>query len=400
MNRRLVLNLVRTRQPVSRADLARLSGLQRSTISLIIDQLIGERWIEEGPMGRLPRGRRPTFLQLNPNRHIIGVDIRPTQITIAVANVHGKFTSQQVLPTPRQPKPALDAIVEHLTEIIKPSRNVTIEGIGVTLPGRYDETRSRLVFAPNLNWPECDLRKPLEEATGLPISFENAANACVLAAVWFGHRDPVRNLVTITVSEGIGAGVLINGEVARGYNGMAGEFGHVPLAPDGPVCGCGSRGCWEVFASNKAALRYYAAHGKAGLTFSDLLRLAEQGDSRALKAVDKMAHFLGRGMRVIIAGLAPERIDVIGDLTQAWHRFSPVIEKEVRAQVLAGGRPPRIVPIHEDGLARLRGTVPMVLAKDFGDATDWHPPATVGTPPQHTETHGSAAHYGAATPTI
>ncbi len=198
MNRRLVLNLVRTRQPVSRADLARLSGLQRSTISLIIDQLIGERWIEEGPMGRLPRGRRPTFLQLNPNRHIIGVDIRPTQITIAVANVHGKFTSQQVLPTPRQPKPALDAIVEHLTEIIKPSRNVTIEGIGVTLPGRYDETRSRLVFAPNLNWPECDLRKPLEEATGLPISFENAANACVLAAVWFGNRDPVRNLVTIT----------------------------------------------------------------------------------------------------------------------------------------------------------------------------------------------------------
>ncbi|MBI4902363.1 MAG: ROK family protein [Acidobacteria bacterium] len=376
MNRRLVLNLVRTRQPLSRADLARLSGLQRSTISLIVDQLIGERWIVEGPTGRLPRGRRPTFLRLNEDRRIIGVDIRPTQITIAVADVHGKFTSQQVFPTPPQPKPALEEIVDHLRDIMQSGRNGTIEGIGITLPGRYDETRSRLVFAPNLKWTECDLRGPVESATGLPVSLENAANACVLAAVWFGHRDPVRNLVTLTVSEGIGAGVLVNGEVARGSNGMAGEFGHVPLAQDGPRCGCGSRGCWEVFASNKAALRYYAESKphEERLLFPDLLRLADQGDTRAIKAIEKMAHFLGRGMRMIIAGLAPERIDVIGDLTQAWHRYSPIVEEEVQAQVLSGGRAPRIVPIHEDGLARLRGTVPMVLAKDFGDATDWHPP--------------------------
>ena len=85
---------------------------------------------------------------------------------------------------------------------------------------------------------------------------ENAANACVLAAVWFDHMES-RNFVVVTVSEGIGTGILVNGQLVRGINGMAGEFGHVPLDPDGPLCGCGSRGCWEVFASNRAALRYY-----------------------------------------------------------------------------------------------------------------------------------------------
>src|SRR6516225_11234926 len=106
INRRIVLNLVRTKHPISRADLARLSGLQRSTISLIVEQLIEENWVLEGPTGRLPRGRRPTFLRLNDDRVIIGVDIRPIQTTVALADANGKFTSQEVLPTAADPKAA------------------------------------------------------------------------------------------------------------------------------------------------------------------------------------------------------------------------------------------------------------------------------------------------------
>src|ERR1700682_5783389 len=96
INRRVILNLIRTRQPISRADLARVSGLQRSTISLIVEGLIEDSWVLEGPTGRLPRGRRPTFLRLNDDRVIIGVDIRPTQTTVALADANGKFTSQEV----------------------------------------------------------------------------------------------------------------------------------------------------------------------------------------------------------------------------------------------------------------------------------------------------------------
>lgn len=366
INRRIVLNLIRTRQPISRADLARLSGLQRSTISLIVEDLVNEHWVIEGPTGRLPRGRRPTFLRLNDDRVIIGVDLRPGETTIALANVNGKFTSQEVIATPTDAQAGVDVLVRRTQALVRSLKEKKVEGIGISLPGRF--TAGHLVFAPNLKWRDLDIRGPISRATGIDVELENAANACVLAAIWFDGMESCRNLVVVTVSEGIGAGILINGQLARGLNGMAGEFGHVPLDPDGPRCGCGSRGCWEVFGSNRAALRYYheSTSNAGGLSFPDLLSLADQGNTRAAGALEKMAHYLGRGMRMIVAGLAPERIILIGDLTRSWHRFGPVIEQEVQAQVLPGGVAPRLVPVHEDGMARLRGTVALVLQKHFG----------------------------------
>jgi predicted NBD/HSP70 family sugar kinase len=369
INRRIVLNLIRTRQPISRADLARLCGLQRSTISLIVEQLIAESWVLEGPTGRLPRGRRPTFLRLNNERAIIGVDIRPFQTTVALADVNGKFTSQEVLQTAPDPQVALEELIQSIQRIANSGRGKKIEGIGISLPGRFDPTSDRLVFAPNLKWPAFDLRNPIAQATGLEVELENAANACVLAAVWFDHVQD-RNLVVVTVSEGIGTGVLANGELVRGLSGMAGEFGHVPLDPEGPPCGCGGRGCWEVFGSNRAALRYYLESGSqpGGLSFPELLSRADHGDVRATRALETMAHYLGVGMRMIVAGLAPERIVIVGDLTRSWRLFGPVIESEVQAQVLPGGAVPIVEPANEDGMARLRGTVALVLQKHFAPA--------------------------------
>lgn len=369
INRRLVLNLVRTRQPISRADLARASGLQRSTISLIVEQLIEESWVLEGPTGRLPRGRRPTFLRLNDDRVIIGVDIRPTQTTVALADANGRFTFQEAAPTEADPAVAIDGLIASIRKIMASCERKKIEGIGISLPGRFNPETDRLVFAPNLKWRDVDLRGPIGDATGLEVELENAANACALAAVWFDHVGADRNVVVVTVSEGIGTGLLVNGELVRGLSGMAGEFGHVPVDPKGPVCGCGSRGCWEVFASNRAALRYYGESGAedSGLSFVDLLRRADHGDQQAVKALEMMAHHLGRGMRMIVAGLSPQRIVVIGDLTRSWHRFGPVIEAEVQAQVLPGGAVPSVVPTHEDGMARLRGTVALVLQKHFAE---------------------------------
>ncbi len=368
INRRIVLNLIRTRHPISRADLARVSGLQRSTVSSIVEQLIEERWVLYGATGRLPRGRRPTFLRLNDERVIVGVDIRPTQTTVAVADANGKFISQEMAPTPGDPQIAIRHLIESIERIMRTCQGKKIEGVGISLPGRFSPASDRLVFAPNLRWGDFDIHTPLAKATGLEVEMENAANACVLAAVWFDQMEDCRNFVVVTVSEGIGTGLLVNGRLVHGMNNMAGEFGHVPLESDGPVCGCGSLGCWEVFASNRAGLRYYSESGKEseGLSFPDLLSRADQGDVHAAQAIDKMAHYLGRGMRMVVAGLAPERIIVVGDLTRSWHRFGPVIETEVQRQVLPGGCPPRLVPAHEDGRARLRGTIALVLQKHFG----------------------------------
>jgi predicted NBD/HSP70 family sugar kinase len=229
----------------------------------------------------------------------------------------------------------------------------------------------RVVFAPNLKWRPFDFKGAIESATEMRVELENAANACVLAEAWFGHAETVRDLVVVTISEGVGTGVFTNGQLARGLNGMSGEFGHVPLDPNGPLCTCGGRGCWEVYASQRAAVRYYLESGPASssenFTFQDLLALAEAGDELALKALDTMARAIGRGMRMIVAGLAPEEIVVVGELTRLWNRLGPVIEAEVAAAVLVG-KPPRVRPAADPSMARLSGTVALVLKKNFGSA--------------------------------
>ncbi len=372
INRGIVLNLIRRRQPISRADLARISGLQRSTVSLIIEQLIRERWVISGSLGRLPRGRRPTFLQLNDRRAIVVVDLRPTTTTIAISDANGRFLSQQEIPTPADSARAAVQFSEKIRQMISGHPDLDFEGIGVSVPGRFDDSQQRIVFTPNLKWGEFDLRGPFEKATGLHVQLENAANACALAEVWFGHGERTRDIVVVTVSEGIGVGIISNGQLIRGLNGMAGEFGHVPLDLNGPQCGCGACGCWEVFASNWAALRYYHESNATanGLTFRHLLSLAESGDSLALKALDRMAQEIGRGMRMIVAALSPTDIFFVVEFTRLWIRVAHVIETAVAEAVLEG-EPPRVKPAGADpSTARLRGAVAMVLQKHFGPLID------------------------------
>ncbi len=368
INRGVVLNLIRRRQPLSRADLARISGLQRSTVSLIIEQLIREKWVVNGPVGRLPRGRRPTFLRLNDRRAILVVDLRPSQTTVGVADVNARFLAQEGLSTDADPKTMAAHLSARLRQLMRVHSHLVFEGIGITVPGRFDRKSQRIVFAPNLHWPDFDFKGTIEKETGLRVELENAANACVLAEVWF-HRDAerARDLVVVTIAEGVGTGIFANGQLARGSNGMAGEFGHVPVDANGPPCSCGSRGCWEVYASERAALRYYHESSVTanGLSFPDLITLAESGDLLALKALDKMAHAIGRGMRMIVAGLAPSEIVVAGEFARMWDRYGPVIEAEVAKSVLVGA-PPRVRAAANPSLARLRGTVALVLQQSFG----------------------------------
>ena len=370
INRGIVLNVIRHRQPVSRADVARYSGLQRSTVSLITEELVHDRWVVEG-LGQLPRGRRPRFLRLNDQRLVICIDIRPSRITIGTGDVNGTFTLHEIIIMPAEPEVALKKIVRSVRALMEKRADSAFEGIGVSVPGRVDLSSYCLMFAPNLNWPITDLKGPLERETGLEVQLENAANACALAEMWFGRSNHVQDLVAITVSEGIGAGIISHGQLITGRRGMAGEFGHVPLA-EGPLCRCGNRGCWEVLASNRAALRYYfesrAQGGESAANdfgFQDLLTLAERGDVFAHRALTRMAVELARGTRMVVAGLSPEVIIFIGEFTAAWNRYRPFIEAEVQAQSLT--RDPILLVAGQDGAtARVRGTIALVFQKHFG----------------------------------
>ncbi len=373
INRRIVLNLIRKHQPISRADLSRQSGLQRSTVSAITEELIAQRWVTEGAVGHLPRGRRPTFLHLNGDRAgIVGINVRPLRTTIALAGLDTRFIAQEAMATGDNEQEFVSELTERVIDLMKSHPELAYEGIGVALPGRVDEESNRLVFAPNLKWEAFDIKTPLEDATKLPVELENAANACALAELWSGrHGESIRNLVSVTISEGIGVGMILNGQLVRGSGGMAGEFGHVAVQELGPVCKCGNRGCWEVCASNSAAVRYYLEGTSKGQkkgaapSFEDILRLAEQGDMKAAEALERMAHYLGMGLAMLITGLAPEVVVLVGEVTRAWERVGPIISGELkkRSPTLANTR---LVPTDPDSEPRLRGTVALVLQKHFG----------------------------------
>ena len=377
INRRIVLNLIRTHQPISRADLARHSGLQRSTVSVIAEQLIRERWITEGANGHTARGRRPTFLHLNKERvGIIGINVRPVTTTLALADLDANFLAQDSLPTPLQPKQFLAELVPRVRKLMNARPELTCEGIGVSLPGRVDVATQKLVFAPNLGWKDFDLKTPLEKATQLPVELENAANSCALSEICFGRRaEGLRNLVIVTVSEGIGCGLILNHQLVQGSTGTAGEFGHAALVQDGLECSCGNRGCWEMYASNSAAIRYYSQAGSSRgrrsatldktISFEHLLRLAQQGDGKAVDALQQMAKYLGLGIAPLVSGLAPDMIVIVGEVTRAWEKVGPIIKDTVRQHSFTRAET-QIVPSDPITQPRLRGTIALVLLKHFG----------------------------------
>lgn len=378
INRRIMLNLVRKHQPVSRADLMRHSGLQRSTVSAITERLISERWLKEGAVGNLPRGRKPTFLHLNSERSgIIGVDVQPTVTTVAVADIGINFLAQESIPTAKDPNEFVARLARRITDLIRAHPKSSYEGVGISLPGRMDVSAKRLVHAPTLGWNGIDLKTPLEVALKLPVELENTANACALAELWSGRHEGVGNLVAVTISDDIGVGMIMNGQLVRGSAGVAGEFGHVSQMPDGPKCRCGNTGCWEALASNSAAVRYYEESasprkGEVGsksdmakLPFADILRSAARGDARAGKALDHMARHLGAGMAMLVTGLAPDVLVVVGEVTRAWDRVGPIVAEAVKRRSFAHAMT-RIVPTDPEAQPRLRGTVALVLQNHFG----------------------------------
>lgn len=380
INRSLVLRAIRTGQPLSRADVARGTGLQRSTVSLIVEQLINEQWVVEGGLSRLPRGRKPTLLMLNVEKAaIIGINVMPSLTQMVLADLSTAFRSGESFPTPREPAALVTAIARRIARWREAFPGTTYEAIGVSLPGRIDLHTQMLSFAPNLGWKDVDIKTPLERATGLPVLLDNAANACALSETWAGPFAGVQDLIAVAVSEGIGTGIISNGHLVRGAHGAAGEFGHMCLDPAGPACNCGSRGCWEAFASNAAAIRNYNfgieySSGRsrrkkpkpsASVTnFSDLLVLAEHGDAMAREVLDRMGFYLGLGLATLVKGLAPSVITIVGEVTAAWDRIGPIVRGVIAEQACPESGI-RIVPADNHAQPRVRGTVALVLQKHF-----------------------------------
>jgi predicted NBD/HSP70 family sugar kinase len=367
INRYRVLEIIRSMQSVSRADIARASGLQPSTVSEIVEQLLQEKWIKEGAIVRLPRGRRPTLLSLNDNLVILVADVHPHQAVVGLIDLNERLLAREVVPLATKPASAVDRIIECMQAIQEKNRDLSYEGIGLSVPGRLGPITEELVLAPNLKWGDYDIKHAVEQKMQLNVELANEASASLQSELWSGRLDGVQNAVLISISEGLGGAILANGHVVTGLGGLAGEFGHAPFDATGPTCGCGQRGCWETVASSNAALRYYAELAPTGRppTIRELLHMAEEGDATAIAAVSKQCVALGRGLRLVTVILSPELILISGDIAASWDRFGPLVQAELKASMLAGPLPQ--LRITNDGeLSRLRGVAAVVLQRHSG----------------------------------
>ena len=378
INRQIVLNYVRDRSPISRAEIARQTALHRSTVSVIVDDLVSDGLIVGIGEGDSSGGRKPTLFKLKTGIPVaVGIDLTPRTTTIAVADLAGTVMEQETFST----SPDIDFMTEQILD-----RTVRITSkyagnelaIGMSVPGLVDQKFGKIFHIPYFDWRDWDICSTLERATGLSVIVENDANATSLAELWFGHEKirKTDTFVMVLVGEGIGTGIIFDGQVYRGEMGAGGEFGHMIAGNNAPIeCSCGSRECWEAYASEKSMIERYRQllrHDdlkENGIDIENLIELANDGEKHALAALKETAFYLGNGISNLIVGLSPQVVVVSGKITRAWDLFSDDLGRISERSVLAGLPHTDLMPSSLGDAPTLIGALGLVLARKFASAS-------------------------------
>jgi N-acetylglucosamine repressor len=383
INRRIALNVIHEHQPISRAELARRMNVTRGVAGVLVQELLDQDLIYLGATGGAARGRKPTFIHIRTrDRLVVAVDIRFSKTYIMVCDFSGRQLALEIYDT-------ISAIPQFIRELGTRIRRLLetngigsgVEGIGVVVPGMVDQRTGQILNAPALGWREVDIRNRLAAATGLPVQIENSGRACSLAHLWLGRGETtsMQNFVYVNVSDGVGVGIVVNGELLRGHDHIAGEFGHMPLSLDGPRCMCGANGCWEAYISNLATLSRYFGRDLSKLgttrlsdvkespfTVLDLIARARQGEGKAIAAIHSTARFMGLGLASVVNIINPDCIYLAGEITTAWDLIENTVGLALAERALTdtGGRTAlRIASTQE--YPRLLGAAALIAAPTF-----------------------------------
>jgi predicted NBD/HSP70 family sugar kinase len=326
--------------------------------------------------GESTGGRPPILLSLRTADAVaIGVDLGITRTIVATSDLAGRVLEQEQFETNPDAEETAKEIIERSRRLIR-RNNGTIEGIGISLPGLVDPEGKEL-FIPTFKWRDLPLASEISAATGLPVTMDNDANAAAHAELWFGRPEirQVRDFILVLVEGGVGTGIVFDGQVYRGENGAAGEFGHMTIGKDAPVaCASGSRECWEAFASERSALARFkklsgGRNGAAGTKFGDLIDLALSSDGPARTALKETAYYLGIGIANLIRGLAPEAVIVGGPIVRAWPLISADIRNTVEATICRGLPSTHIIASTLGPEPTLMGALSLVLASKFASVS-------------------------------
>lgn len=373
INRQIVLNYVRERGPISRAEMARETALQRSTISMIVDDLLAEGIIEMVRAGESTGGRPPELLRLRASGAMaIGVDITTNRTTIAMSDLSGRILNRIEFPTNTNAKKTINQIIGYIQELVEKSKE-TVEGVGISIPGWVDPSKGKVTYVPHFKWRDLSIADDIASATGLMVAIDNDANAAALAELWFGRPEVsnIRDFIMILVHEGIGTGIVFDGQLHRGRSGVAGEFGHMIIGSEAPVvCSCGNRNCWEAFSCERAAVARYLtssplAKGARHITYAQLIKRAQAGEEAARSAILQTAYYLGLGIINLIVGLSPEAVIVTGTITSAWPIIAPALTEMVERNITRGLTPVPIIASTLGEQPSLLGALSLVLTNRF-----------------------------------
>jgi predicted NBD/HSP70 family sugar kinase len=355
--------------------------IARGMVTSLVDELIADGSLYEGATVDSPRGRRPQMLFVRTRgRLVVAIDVRFSRTYVMLGDFSGTPIALETFDTPSSPEALVGKLKIRVRRLLDTHKDTGVcEGIGIVVPGMVDNITGMILNAPHLGWRNVDVSESLSQAVGLPVFVENAPIACALAQMWLGHRggSDLSDFVYVNVSDGVGTGVVVNGQVLRGVRNTAGEFGHVPLSADGPSCYCGARGCLESYASNLATVLRYLGQpfsaataaelvASSGITIDDVIARAHAGDRKAISAIEATAHFLGTGIAVIVNTLSPGQICVGGEIIEAWDIIAPIIRKIVAERALtdsAAATP--VVPEKAPSEARLRGATTLVAAPRY-----------------------------------
>lgn len=362
INLSVIMHHLRENAPISRASLAEITGLNKTTVSSLVGELIERQFVREvgleSPGTGKGAGRRAMLLTLDPKAgFIVSCEIGVDFITVICTNFDPEiiWRRNEII----DPGIGQHAIIEHVLAFLKQGIEAGLKlcnnflGVAVGVPGLVDHESGTLLFAPNLGWRDTPLRAILQESFATPVIVDNEASLAALGEHYFGAAQGYNEVLYISTGVGLGGGIVHGGGLFYGATGFAGEFGHMTMLPGGELCSCGNRGCWETLVSQKALFRYIKQEIKKGrvslisdITNGNLDRLtvpiaveaANQDDPLALEALQKIGHYLGSGISSLVNGLNPELVIIGGILSLAGEYLLPIVQDELEKRALRWNR--------------------------------------------------------------
>ncbi|MFC0561211.1 ROK family transcriptional regulator [Halalkalibacter alkalisediminis] len=374
VNKSIILNKIRTSEPISRAQIAKETSLTPPTVSSIVKELMEQGLVRESSLGHSSGGRKPTMLHINTSAfYVIGVDAGPETVECILTDLTGDILQRtsSLLKKTITNEEFMSILKENIDSILQSNEinQDKIIGIGVAMHGVVDVETGTSLVAPILNLRNIPIKDVLEEEFNLTVKVENDARAMALGESWFGGHGDVDSMVAVNIGRGVGAGIVFNGKLYHGAQSIAGELGHITIDINGEVCECGNRGCLQTLVSGaaiaeRADKQIKVSTGK--LTGKEVFELAESGNQSYIHLLHETGKMIGIGLTNLIHLINPSEIVLGGGVMKSEKFIMPAILESIQQRALTTEARQTNVTVSKLGdEATLLGAVSLLLVELF-----------------------------------